>query len=164
MRARFFVCEAISLFTQGLSLRGRLFASEAVSPFGRSLRARRFACEAISSSAALRLLRSARSDKKRALAITPIVSLQGRRFVCEAVSTVRSHCEPRFFALFLCHCEVVVPLPKQSLQIASLRSQRQKIPPDCFASLAMTHKGHCEVVVSEAVSLRAPRRGLSTGG
>jgi len=48
------------------------------------------------------------------------------------------HCEPRFFALFLCHCELVVSSAKQSQ------------PPDCFgpSALAMTsEKSHCEVVV-----------------
>jgi hypothetical protein len=78
----------------------------------------------------------------------------------KAVSPLRGHREPCFFALFLViaslsfrpflgHCDPVfspfprslrasfVRLAKQS-QIASLRSQRRKMPPDCFAALAVT--------------------------
>ena len=67
------------------SLRGRIFASEAVSPFcsdkGVSLRARSIVCEAVS-------------------LFAQGLSLRGRSVVSEAVSLFvpqAGHCEPRFF-------------------------------------------------------------------
>jgi len=102
------------------------------------------------------LLRFARNDGESIRRIASLCSqrptkksLRGRIFVSEAVSPQRflaalrlgmtdeeCHCEPRFFALFLCHCELVVSSAKQSHEVASsLRSsQRREIRPPTFAS------------------------------
>jgi len=108
------------------------------------LRARRFVCEAISSSAALRLLPAT------LLAPFPVPARSSFRFRSSLAS--QESLQASFFALFLCHCEVVVPLPKQSLQVASLRSQRRrKRPSDCFGASAL-------VMTGEGVTARSPFR------
>ena len=108
------------------------------------LRARRFVCEAISSSAALRLLPAT------LLAPFPVPARSSFRF--RSSLTSQESLQASFFALFLCHCEVVVPLPKQSLQVASLRSQRRrKRPSDCFGASAL-------VMTGEGVTARSPFR------
>ena len=123
-----------------------------VRPFPVSLRGRRIASEAVSPQRFLAASRLGRT-KEEGLGMTdeecpcephfsPFErSLRARLFVCEAISPLRGH------------CELVVSSAKQSQLsgvIANLVfSLSEAIPWDCFASLAVTHKGsHCEVVVS----------------
>jgi hypothetical protein len=109
----------------------RLAKQSHFSPFRWSLRARLFVCEAISE---IPRRFAARNDRSKE-------SLRGRLFVSEAVSPPRSHCDPRSF-VWRSNLRLLrfARNGEKCRRIASLRSQRRKMPPDCFASLAVTKR------------------------
>ena len=123
-----------------LSLRGCLFVL-----FPLSLRARSFACEAVPFPVVLRPLRrfAPRSDRRGGVAARSSFRL---RSSLDRQESLRAS----FFALFLCHCEVVFSLPKQSQRFLAA------------SRLGMTDEEcPCEVVVSfpkQSHLLRSCRR------